>query len=326
MGQYGLNRKDTEDSANLVTLRGDVHTWLDARGWTIAPKATPEGYRYVANVLDTVQAPEFYSWYHNVQLRLSGKQARAYIFTRFAWTMIQLVKPFLISSSSRAVVHIQVEPGKAAKWVEEMMQPDQLDKLYGGGGSRSASPNKRRKQSSTRNSSAYNDDLSFDAEVERLYNRNRADEEARVYAQELERTAAYDRLKSATKRRRSSEIDDDLNGLLEDWEERGRPRKRRSSTTTNDDNGDQHGKLDKRGAWTADHEDDARIVSTVASPGRESCSIVQSDVDCLEDEEDLSTCMSAPPVSQFSLQNDIDAHVGEVIADVPPEQSEAVSS
>lgn len=292
MGQYGLDRKDTEDSANLANLRGDIHTWLDARGWTIAPKATPDGYRYVANVLDTVQAPEFFSWYHNVQLRLSGRQPSEYIFARFAWTIIQLVKPFVLSLSPRAVVHVQTDPEKAVTWVVETMQFDQLDQLYGGGGSRSASPNKRRKQSSTRNSSAYNDGLSFDAEVKMIYNRITADHEARVYQQNVERATVYERIKSsAIKRRRNSDSDD----CLEEWEDRGRPRKRRS--------------------WTTDNDDGASAVSTVASLGRNSCSTVPSDpIPCHSSpikEEEGSFFISAPP--------EIDSYVDGEAPEIPPE-------
>lgn len=328
MGRYGLDRQDIEDSANLASLRADVHTWLDAQGWTIAPKAAPEEYRYVANVLNTVQAPEFYTWYHNVQLRLSGRQATQYIFARFAWTMIQLVKPFIISSSPRTVIHVQTDPGKAVTWVEETMQSDQLDKLYGRGGSRSASPNKRRKSSSTRTSGACNDDLSRDAEVNRLYNCITADHEARVYAQKVKSAAAYDQLKTVTKRRRASDNDDDLIGLLEDWEERGRPRKRRSLTITNEDDSKwkNHGKSNTGCMWTTDHGDNSSKISTVASLGRESCSPGQSDVDPLEDTEGLSTCLSAPRAPQVSVQNDVDSHVGEVVADVPPERSKPVST
>lgn len=213
MGQYGLDRKDTEDSANLAVLRADVHTWLDARGWTIVPKAN----RYIAHVLDPAQAPEFFCWYHNVELRLSGgRQATEYLFARFAWTVIQLVKPFVMSLSPRAVVHVQTDPEKAVKWVVETMQPGQLDELYGGGGSRSASPNKRkRKQSNTRDSSVPNDiGLSRNTEINMLYQRITEDHEARV----------------RQKRRRDSYVSD---CITEEWEPRGRPRKRRSWGTEN---------------------------------------------------------------------------------------------
>lgn len=303
MGQYGLDRRDTEDPANLVSLRGDVHTWLDARGWTITPKATPEGYRYVAHVLDTVQAPEFFSWYHNVQLRFSGRQASEYIFARFAWTIIHLVKPFVISSSPRAVVHVQTDPEKAVRWVVETMQSDQLDKLYGGGGSRGASPNKRRKPSSTRSGGAHDDSLSRDAEINMLHDRITADHEARVHEQKAERATVYERMRSATKRRRGS--GDGPNSFLEEWEGRGRRRKRRS--------------------WTADNDDGASTISTVAS--LDSRSTTQSDVDChVFDTEHQGPCpRDVQSVQELSAQDNLVSHVdGVVTADVPPERSKQV--
>lgn len=237
MGQYGLDRKDTEDSANLAALRADVHTWLDARGWAIVPKAN----RYIAHVLDPTQAPEFFCWYHNVELSLSGgRLATEYLFARFAWTVIQLVKPFVISLSPRAVVHIQTDPDRAVTWVVENMQPAQLDGLYGGGGSRSASPNKRKRKqgSSTRDSSTHDDTgLSRAAEINMLYQRITEDHNARV-----------------RQKRRRDEDEDDYR--LEESERRGRPRERRSWGTEN--------------PATTEHEDSASTVSTEASLSHDS--------------------------------------------------------
>ncbi|POS68628.1 hypothetical protein DHEL01_v212978 [Diaporthe helianthi] len=124
---YGVDRRDTEDSANMVPLRVDVDTWLDSRGWTITPKPTPDqGNQYVAHVLDTKLAPKFYNSYHNIQLRLPGRTVREYVFAHFAWTLIQLVKPFVTSSISRAVVYVEKEQGKAPQWLVGELQGDQL--------------------------------------------------------------------------------------------------------------------------------------------------------------------------------------------------------
>lgn len=213
MGVYGLDRKDTEDSANMVSLRVDIHTWLDSRGWTIAPKptGTDDGsYRYIAHVFDTIQAPEFYR-YHNVELRLPGRAAREYLFARFAWTVIQLVKPFLVSDCPRNVVRVQRDPQRATKWVVEKLARSELDNLYGGGGSRSASPNKKRKQSSARNS-VVDGSLNTRAETAMIYARITAEQSANK------------------KRRRNSIANDAYNAVFEDWERRGRSRKCRSVT------------------------------------------------------------------------------------------------
>lgn len=240
MGQYGLDRKDTEDSANLAVLRADIQTWLDARGWTIVPKAD----QYVAHVLDPTEAPEFFCWYHNVELRLSGgRLAPEYLFARFAWAVIQLVKPLVMSLSPRAVVHVQTDPDKAVRWVVETMQPAQLENLYGGGGgSRSASPNKRKRKqgsSSTGDSSVHDGaGPSRAAEINMLYQRITEDHNARV----------------RRKRRRDSGEND---YRLEEPERRGRPRKRRSWDA-------------ERNPATTDHEDSASLMSTEASLGHNS--------------------------------------------------------
>ncbi|KAG6354895.1 hypothetical protein INS49_003976 [Diaporthe citri] len=142
-----------------------------------------------------------------------------------------------MSLSPRVVVHVQTDPEKAVNWVVENMQPAQLDDLYGGGGSRSASPNKRKRtQSSTRNNSVHNDvGLSRDTEINMLYQRITEDHEAHV----------------PQKRRR------DL-GMYnsEQWERRGRPRKRRSWGTEN--------------PAATDHEDSASPISTDAFLGHDS--------------------------------------------------------
>jgi len=218
MGVYGADRRDTEDSANLVPLRVDVHTWLDNRGWIITPKPTPDqGNQYVAHALDTKLAPEFYNSYHNIQLRLPGRTAREYIFAHFAWTLIQLVKPFVTSSISRAVVYVQKEQGQAPQWLVEDLQGDQLNDLYGGGGLRSASP-KKRKRSSTR------EEQSPQTRMDIIYERINAEQASIDWDRgEMERIYKQIRAEAAFKKRGSSDIED----IYDDWERRGRPRKRR---------------------------------------------------------------------------------------------------
>lgn len=295
MGQYGHDRKDTEDSANSMHLRADVHAWLDARGWTMVPKATPQGHRYVANVLDPAQAPEFFSWYHNVELRLA-RQAPEYLFARFAWTVIQLVKPFVISLSPRAVVHVQTDPEKAVKWIVETLPSSQLDKLYGGGRSRSVSPLKRRK-SSTRDSSQYNDGATGGAsEMDKLYHRIIADQEAQVEEETVERAAQYERAKPG-KRRRGSDVAEYVDRSLEEWEGRGRPRKRRS--------------------WGTDS-----TVSSVASLVHDASSTIASDDEShAEPEEGICPqVLSSPPLQPCKVSVQADSQ-DDIPADIPPERS-----
>ncbi|KAH8748426.1 hypothetical protein F5883DRAFT_509218 [Diaporthe sp. PMI_573] len=258
MGVYGVDRRDTEDSANLIPLRVDVHTWLDNRGWTITPKPSlGQGNQYVAHVLDTKLAPEFYNSYHNIQLRLPGRSVREYVFAHFAWTLIQLVKPFVTSSISRAVVHVQKEQGKAPQWLVEELQGDQLNDLYGGGGLRSASP-KKRKQSSTR------EEHNPQNRTDMIYERIKAEQVLIDWDRsEINRLYQQIRAEAAIKKRGSSDIEEDI---YDDWECRGRPRKRRN--------------------WHA-HEDDASTVSdcTEASPCNKSFSTEQSDLDWHPDME-----------------------------------------
>ncbi|POS68784.1 hypothetical protein DHEL01_v212821 [Diaporthe helianthi] len=312
MGQYGRDRKDTEDSANLTVLRADIHTWLDSRGWTIVPKEN----RYIAHVLDPARAPEFFSWFHNVELGLSGgSPATEYLFARFAWTVIQLVKPFVMSPSPRAVVRVQADPEEEVKWMVETLQPAQLDDLYGGGGSKSASPNKRkRNQSSAGNSSIYDDvDFGCDAETNRIYQRITEEEEARErwkrrrysdintnssvyndvgFSNDAEVNMIYQRItkeqeaREREERRRYSEITDDM---LEQRERRGRSRTRRSRGTN---------------AARSDHEDSTSPISTEASLAHDSFTTA-SPVELQEDSK-LSTQAPRAPLDDSCTAVDVD--------------------
>lgn len=218
------------------------------------------------------------------------------------------MKPFVISTAPRAIVHVRADPEKAVEWVVETMHSNQLDKLYAGGGSRSASPNKRRK-SSTRASSAHN---GSSHRIATIFDRVTAHHAARVQIQKAERAAIYDRVNPpAIKKRRSSDIDaeaDAANDLLDDWESRGRPRKRRSWMT-----------------------DDASSIS-IASLGH-SCSTVQSDVDDHEvDEHDVNDhdilpletpgghSIHAHLFHKVSTERDIHVCGDQDVVDVPPDR------
>ena len=175
------------------------------------------------------------------------RSVREYVFAHFAWTLIQLVKPFVTSSISRAVVHVQKEQGKAPQWLVEELQGDQLNDLYGGGGLRSASP-KKRKQSSTR------EEHGPQNRTDMIYERIKAEQVLIDWDRsEINRLYEQIRAEAAIKKRGGSDIEEDI---YDDWECRGRPCKRRN--------------------WHA-HEDDASTVSdcTEASPCDKSFSTEQ---------------------------------------------------
>jgi hypothetical protein len=135
---------------------------------------------------------------------------------------------------------------------------DQLNDLYGGGGLRSASP-KKRKQSSTR------EEQSPQTRTDTIYERINAEQASIDWDRgEMERIYKQIRAEAAFKKRGSSDIEEDI---YDDWERRGRPRKRRK--------------------WYA-HENDAStgsVVSTETSPCNKSISTEQSDLDWRPDME-----------------------------------------
>ncbi|EEQ84126.1 hypothetical protein, variant [Blastomyces dermatitidis ER-3] len=157
MSQYCTNLGDIDDSANLVSLRPDIHKCFDNRWFVIVPKVAggrdaPEvvtGTRsahYVSHILSTAAA-EYWPTYHNTIVQYLDSKSRPYLFARFAWAILLFVKPFVTAGDSRHVVRLQASTGVEdveLEWKAEFLSGAQLRASYSGGGLKSATSKKGR--------------------------------------------------------------------------------------------------------------------------------------------------------------------------------------
>ncbi|RSL49846.1 hypothetical protein CEP51_015429 [Fusarium floridanum] len=150
MHKYGSGRGDIHDACNTVPLRSDIHICLDLRECAFVPK--PDGSGQEAPALHVLKPsfPDFAELYHNKTL-LGNYACGEYLFARFAWAVIQLVKPFVTEGFGRRIARFgritaeedTMPPGKElAEARIDWLKGDFLKDQYGGGGSKSASPTK----------------------------------------------------------------------------------------------------------------------------------------------------------------------------------------
>lgn len=145
---YGKNAMssyaDMDDSENIIPLRKDLHKCFDDRWFAIIPKPAPSGTHYVTHIL-SLSAAEIWPSYHNIELRcLSTTHTKQFLFARFAWAIIQGVKPFLTAGIQRRIVQVDVTETGEINQKESNMEGSKLQESYAGGGSKSATPLKRK--------------------------------------------------------------------------------------------------------------------------------------------------------------------------------------
>ncbi|KLJ06392.1 hypothetical protein EMPG_10221 [Blastomyces silverae] len=169
MSRYGTNLGDIDDSANLVSLRPDIHKCFDKRWFVIDLKVARAGSapemvtgtrsrHYVSHILSTAAA-EYWPTYHNTILQYFDGGSHPYLFARFAWTILWYVKPYVTTGDSRHVIRLQVPPGvEDVELVRKVAfrSGAQLRASYSGGDSQSATSKKRR---STSDALGEDDDL-----------------------------------------------------------------------------------------------------------------------------------------------------------------------
>ncbi|PQK17510.1 hypothetical protein BB8028_0008g00210 [Beauveria bassiana] len=181
MSRYGVDTRDINDSRNMIRLRADIHRCFDTRMFSIIPKPefasddpdTLSPGRSIAYVLHVFGSniEEFSDMYHNTCVQYLNNTSRQYLFARLAWTILILLKPFVLAGTNRFVIR---NNGQAAgMWVTEDLSGSKLSSLYGGGGSRSASPKKRSRQREDEVSLADSDDEWYEEIVESEEGRGR---------------------------------------------------------------------------------------------------------------------------------------------------------
>lgn len=137
--------------SNHILLDCSLHTAMDKRLWTLVPRhqrfavqtiSLPEGLAY--DMLG-----EFVHEYQGRHFRGMYQTQVEYLFARFAWTILYLVKGFLLLGRPKTILarYRLWDDGKT-QIKEQGLQPQDINLLFGGGGTKSASPRKRSRTSS----------------------------------------------------------------------------------------------------------------------------------------------------------------------------------
>ena len=147
----------TEDTANAVAMRQDIHTAFDKPFFVIVKK---EGVWNAHFLKPTVRMGALY---HNMPVELHPNVSTQFLYARLAWAIFPFVRPFLQSGFKRNVL-VQVEqPDGEVAWRDQQMSAKDINTKFFR--SRSQSPPKNRRI----------DDSPEDAEVACLnYKRRRS--------------------------------------------------------------------------------------------------------------------------------------------------------
>lgn len=140
--------------SNQILLDCSLHTAMDKRLWAFTP-------RHQRFAVQTISLPEslthdalseFVHEYHGRYLRpeaMRGTEVE-YLFARFAWAVLYLVKEFILLARPKiTLARYRVWEDGATRVKEQDMLAKDVDLLYGGGGTRSATPRKRSRISSS---------------------------------------------------------------------------------------------------------------------------------------------------------------------------------
>jgi hypothetical protein len=114
MCRYGYDVRNINNLANLIPLQVDVHRAFGLRCWAIVLKRKSgiDGrMTYVSHFL-MPDAAELWNDHHNIPVSSLSMLSRPYIFTRFAWTILLGVKPFLLGAKERVMVRVEVKDGE----------------------------------------------------------------------------------------------------------------------------------------------------------------------------------------------------------------------
>ncbi|KUI66624.1 hypothetical protein VM1G_02541 [Cytospora mali] len=156
---------DINSASNRVYLDCSLHDAMDKRIWAFAP-------RHGRFVVQTIAFSrnlayehfcEFVHEYHGRNMTNSGRVE--YIFARFAWAVLYLVKTFLLLPRQQTLLaRFRIWEDGALQEKEEYLAPREINQLFGGGGSRSASSRKRNRTTSSQ--SAVDEGQRVDSKVD----------------------------------------------------------------------------------------------------------------------------------------------------------------
>lgn len=151
---------DINSASNRVYLDCSLHDAMDKRIWAFAPRHG----RFVVQTmafsknLAYEHFCEFVHEYHGRNMTNGGRVE--YIFARFAWAVLYLVKSFLLLPRQQTLLaRFRIWEDGALQEKEEYLAPREIDRLFGGGGSKSASSRSRKRNRTTSSQSVVDNEV-----------------------------------------------------------------------------------------------------------------------------------------------------------------------
>ncbi|KAI3391567.1 hypothetical protein diail_7145 [Diaporthe ilicicola] len=137
--------------SNRILLDCSLHSVMDRRLWAFVP-------RHGRFAVQTISLPEsmtyemlgeFVHEYHGRHMRRINQTRFEYLLVRFAWAVLYQVKGFVLMARPKTLLaRYRVWEDGVPRLKEEELLPEDIDALFGGGDTRSASSRKRSRTSS----------------------------------------------------------------------------------------------------------------------------------------------------------------------------------
>ncbi|KAH7010748.1 hypothetical protein B0J12DRAFT_59515 [Macrophomina phaseolina] len=128
----------TDDLANAITLRADIHTAFDDCRFVLIPKAGA----WVPHFLDATI--DLGLIHHNTPVALPSQVSPAFLLARFAWALFPKMRHFFESGPPKAVLVLEEMEDGLRQVHKDMSNVDAMARAKSTGRGRSASPKKRK--------------------------------------------------------------------------------------------------------------------------------------------------------------------------------------
>lgn len=153
MGTYDPHpASDPSDCpANCIVLDRSLHAVFDRRLWAFVPRHSRFAVQTIClpETITYGMLSEFVHEYHGRHMRRIDQTQVEYLFPRFAWAALCLIKGFiLMPRPNTRLARYRVWEDEVPQVKEEDLPAKDVDMLFGGGGTRSASPRKRSRTAS----------------------------------------------------------------------------------------------------------------------------------------------------------------------------------
>ncbi|KAI5863769.1 hypothetical protein GGS23DRAFT_565265 [Durotheca rogersii] len=143
MSEYtDLPFANIDNLANRTPLRRDIQYLFDDRALAIVPKNST----YVSHIMST-RAENYWPEHHNVAVQGLHRHARAYLFARFAWTVLFSMKSFVCTGVDRYVIQVSdSKTGRGTVSEATWVKAADLVAKYSGGSTQEAGPASKRQK------------------------------------------------------------------------------------------------------------------------------------------------------------------------------------